>query len=50
MVSDAARLRTALSGAGFKVTHKVHAEQTHTMEPNIWFAEGLRHLLAKPKS
>jgi predicted alpha/beta superfamily hydrolase len=49
MVADADRLQAALSGAGFKVTHKVHAEQTHTMEPNIWFAEGLRHLLTEPK-
>ncbi len=49
MVRDADRLQAALSGAGFKVTHKVHAEQTHTMEPNIWMAEGLRVLLAKPE-
>lgn len=48
MVADADRLQAALSGAGFSVTYKVHAEQTHTMEPNIWFAEGLRVLLAKP--
>jgi len=49
MVTDAEKLLGALTAAGFKVTHKVHGEQTHVMEPNIMFAEGLRVLLAKPK-
>ncbi|RYZ14599.1 MAG: alpha/beta hydrolase [Alphaproteobacteria bacterium] len=48
MVTDADRLAGALTIAGFNVTHKVHGEQTHTMEPNIMLAEGLRVLLAKP--
>lgn len=50
MVTDADRLQAALAGAGFSVTHRVHAGQGHTMEPNIWFAEGLRMVLAKPKT
>lgn len=50
MVTDADKLQAALAKAGFVVTHHVHAGQTHTMEPNIWIAEGLRVLLAKPKS
>ncbi|MDP3492517.1 MAG: alpha/beta hydrolase-fold protein [Hyphomonadaceae bacterium] len=50
MVADADKLLGALTGAGFAVTHRVHAEQTHVMEPNIMFAEGLRLLLAKPEA
>ena len=50
MVTDADKLQAALASAGFKVTYQVHAGQTHTMEPNIWLAEGLRLLLAKPAS
>ncbi len=50
MVTDADRLQVALAGAGFAVTHRVHAEQTHVMEPNIMFAEGLRLVLANPKA
>ena len=48
MVADADRLQAALAAAGFSVTYRVHAGQTHTMEPNIWVSEGLRVLLAKP--
>jgi len=48
MVTDADRLAGALNIAGFDVTQKVHGAQTHVMEPNIMFAEGLRVLLAKP--
>lgn len=50
MVTDADKLLGALTAAGFKVTHRVHAGQTHVMEPSIMFAEGLRVLLAKPKA
>lgn len=50
MVTDAARLQASLAAAGFNVTYREHAEQTHVMEPNIMFAEGLRLLLAKPKA
>lgn len=47
MVTDAADLTAALEQAGFDVTSRVHANQTHTMETSIWMAEGFRHLLAK---
>lgn len=49
MVIDAGKLGDALERAGFAVTRHVHQGQTHSMEPNVWMAEGLRVLLAKPK-
>lgn len=50
MVTDARKMGEALKTAGFAVTERVHQGQTHSMEPNVWVAEGFRALLAKPKS
>jgi predicted alpha/beta superfamily hydrolase len=50
MVADAAKLGDALEKAGYAVTKRVHQDQTHGMEPNVWLAEGFRTLLARSKN